>query len=64
MTTTMAEEDFVEAMESNQGWCTHCEEFTADGVEPDAIGYKCPVCERMTVMGAEQALIEGEIEFN
>jgi rRNA maturation endonuclease Nob1 len=63
MTTTRAEEDFAEAMESNQGWCTHCQEFTHEFAEPDAEGHECPACGRMTVMGAEQALICGEIEF-
>jgi hypothetical protein len=58
------EDEYLEAQESNQGWCTSCEEFTNDCAEPDAEGYKCDVCDQMTVMGAEQALISGEISFS
>ena len=63
MTISMDEDDFRDAMDSNQGWCTHCQEFTNDYAEPDAEHYKCCVCGNMTVMGAEQALICGEIDF-
>jgi Zn finger protein HypA/HybF involved in hydrogenase expression len=58
------EEEYLAAQEDDAGWCTICEEFTADGVEPDAMGYRCPVCGNFdSVMGAEQALISGEISF-
>jgi hypothetical protein len=30
--------------------------------EPDAEGYDCPQCGNYTVMGAEQALLTGEID--
>ena len=43
------------------GWCTCCLEFTRDCTEPDAEEYDCPKCEQNTVMGAEQALLVGQI---
>ncbi|MFH1183525.1 MAG: hypothetical protein V1755_00605 [Chloroflexota bacterium] len=54
---------YEEATEGYEGWCTACKKFTRDCTEPDAEGYDCPRCEQKTVMGAEQALICGEIEF-
>lgn len=60
----MDADEFQEAMDGNEGFCTGaCQEFTADSVEPDAEGYRCPVCRQMTVCGAEQALIMGHIEI-
>lgn len=46
---------------SNPGFCIACGE-DADGVEPDARGYKCDVCGEMAVYGAEELLfmIPGE----
>jgi hypothetical protein len=60
---TMTEEDFQDACDNDEGYCTTCEEFTRDMVEPDAEEYNCPQCEENTVCGAEQALICGLIEF-
>lgn len=54
---------YLEATEAYEGWCSLCEEFTRDMTEPDAEGYKCPVCQDMTVMGAENALIMGQFTF-
>ena len=59
----VSEEDFREACDLYMGWCTTCHDFTRDSTEPDAEGYDCPVCEQDTVMGAEWALITGEIIF-
>ena len=53
--------DYAEACESYTGWCTTCESFTTGCVEPDAHDYECEVCGENTVMGAEDALMEGEI---
>ena len=50
---------FQAAVDNYQGWCVDCHDFTRDCTEPDAEGYDCPVCENDTVMGAEQALLEG-----
>ena len=54
-------EDYEAAVEDYGGWCTNCAAFTASGVEPDAEGYTCEFCEEKTVLGAEQALLEGRI---
>lgn len=60
----ISEERYMEACESYSGYCSGCDDITQDsGVEPDAEGYKCPTCDAMTVMGIENALIMGKIEF-
>ena len=59
----MSEEEFLDACDSFRGWCTNCKDFTRDCTEGDAEGYDCPVCEEDTVMGAEQALLMGEISI-
>ena len=56
-------EDYQNATDLYEGWCAHCEEFTRSCTEPDAEGYDCPNCEKNTVVGAENALIMGLIEF-
>lgn len=63
MAIAMTEADFMDMRESYQGFCTACQKFTRDSTEGDARGYDCPVCEQNTVIGAEEALIDGEIEF-
>jgi Zn finger protein HypA/HybF involved in hydrogenase expression len=63
MPTQVAEADYLSAVESYTGWCTTCKEFTREQTEPDAEGYDCPVCEENTVIGAEDALLQGLIEF-
>lgn len=40
----------------NPGFCIHCGD-NAEGVEPDAMRYRCEACGRMGVYGAEQLLI-------
>ena len=62
MTTKIKEQRYREAANSYLGWCTTCKKFTRDMTEPDAEEYDCPVCEENTVMGAEQALLMGEID--
>lgn len=54
---------YEEAQENNEGFCTRCETFTCDDVEPDADGYDCPECQNPTVMGAENALIYEHLEI-
>jgi predicted RNA-binding Zn-ribbon protein involved in translation (DUF1610 family) len=47
-------------IESNDGFCTHCGEWTAlGGVEPDAHEYECDECGNMTVYGAEECVMMG-----
>jgi len=40
---------------TSPGFCISCGE-DADGVEPDARGYKCECCEENSVYGAEELL--------
>lgn len=48
---------------SYAGYCEYCDKVTrSSGVEPDARGYDCPKCNKMGVMGMENALIEGCLE--
>ena len=61
--TVINQVDYLEAAEQYLGWCTECEEFTRDCTEPDATGYDCPECDGHTVVGAEQALLEGLFTF-
>ena len=55
---------FKKMCEEYKGYCTNCKKFTRDCTEPDATGYDCPRCKKNTVMGAEQAMIEGYISFD
>jgi len=57
----VTEAAYRNAQELYTGWCTSCQDWTRDSTEPDAVDYDCPVCEQNTVMGAEEALIAGEI---
>ena len=61
--TKVPEAEYVEATESYTGWCKACKKFTRGCTEPDAEDYDCPECEQNTVIGAENALIEGLIDF-
>lgn len=54
-------ERYQSAVDLSEGWCSSCERWTADQVEPDAEGYECPRCGERTVLGAEQALIVGAL---
>jgi hypothetical protein len=57
------EEEYHEAIQGYIGWCTTCQAFTRECTEPDATGYDCPECGENAVMGAEEALMAGVIEF-
>lgn len=59
----ITEEEYHDAVEQSQGWCKKCKEFTRDETEPDAQDYNCPKCEENTVVGAEDALLEGLFGF-
>lgn len=54
---------YREATEHYLGWCTLCEDFTRETTEPDAERYDCPECRRQTVMGAELAMMGGQIRI-
>ena len=55
---------YEDAVEEEMGWCTTCHAFTREMTEPDALNNDCPLCGNDTVMGAEQALLEEEIELS
>ncbi len=60
----MTVDEYREAREEYHGFCTECEAVTLEcGVEPDARDYKCPECGLFTVIGIEEALIDGRIEI-
>lgn len=59
----IAEDEYIEHCDSDDGLCTQCWEWQCGGVEPDTENYECDACGAMSVMGAEQALICGHIEF-
>jgi len=59
----ITEVEYNEAAWENLGFCTHCQDFTHNSVEPDAHHYECPECGRKTVFGAEEALIMMLITF-
>lgn len=57
------EAEYEEASESNLGWCPACLAFTREHTEPDAEGYDCTECGGSSVVGAEQALLLGLVQF-
>ena len=60
----MSGDEYSEHREEYDGYCTTCEDVTVEGgVEPDARGYECPECGMNTVIGIEEALIDGLIEI-
>lgn len=62
--TQITESEYLEACDMYLGWCKSCKEFTRDSTEPDAHGYDCPVCEKLAVVGAEDALMMGLFTFS
>ena len=65
MAFKITEDEFTLHAGEYDGICLTCGDWTVGGVEPDAEGYRCTVesCQQLTVMGAEQALLSGHIEF-
>jgi hypothetical protein len=55
-------EEFQDMCDESQGFCTTCQDFTRDTCEPDACNYDCPECMKLTVFGAEQAMMMGLLE--
>jgi predicted RNA-binding Zn-ribbon protein involved in translation (DUF1610 family) len=43
-------------LETYEGYCIDCGDWTRDGCEPDAREYECPDCGGQTVYGAEELL--------
>lgn len=63
MSTRIKEVEYMEASEGCLGWCTECCEFTRENTEPDAESCDCPKCGSYTVIGADNALIMGLLDF-
>lgn len=62
--STYTIEEYQQHVDNYDGFCRVCCGFTRDGsTEPDAENYECPVCDGMTVCGAENALILGLFSF-
>lgn len=58
------QEDFEWLARDCAGFCSKCMGVsTESGVEPDAKGYDCPVCETKSLMGMEEALLQGLIRI-
>ena len=55
-------ESYLEARDNDEGYCTHCGEFTVIGCEPDVEEWLCPDCGNRTVYGAEEAMLRGFLE--
>ena len=60
---SITEAEYADANDEHMGYCPDCEDFTRECTEPDARQYKCPVCESRHVVGAEEALVMGLIDF-
>lgn len=63
MPKTVAKADLDQAERDYTGWCSTCQDFTTECVEPDAEGYECEVCGEWTVCGAMHAVVSGLIDF-
>ena len=50
--------EILAAINTYEGFCTECEEFTREMTEPDARDYDCPVCGEDKVIGAEELMLE------
>lgn len=59
----LTQAEFLEHQDNHAGFCTTCDEVTAEDIEPDAEGIECPECGQETVKGIEQALIYEDIEI-
>lgn len=54
-------DEYEDHVDSYDGICLSCRNWTAGGVEPDAEKYRCEICEEHKVYGAEQALLLNKI---
>jgi len=59
----LTQEAYEEHVAGDDGICLACYAWNYGDVEPDAEGYPCSECGADEVMGAEQALMEEEIEL-
>ena len=62
-TLSLPQSEYEHHAADNDGLCLACGEIQSGGCEPDAEGYPCEACGAKSVMGFEQALVAGHIEF-
>ena len=55
--------EFQDHVNDYDGVCLACGEWSCGGVEPDAEAYECESCGAFEVVGAEQAMVMGEIRI-
>lgn len=60
----MSSEEFQGADDQSMGMCVACGDQEAYEVEPDANGYRCEVCGKKSVYGAQYLLMAGYIEID
>ena len=60
----VTEEEFRDHCDAYDGLCLACGAWSCGGVEPDAEGYTCEVCDARAVIGAEDALMMGKVVFS
>jgi len=58
---TITAKEYSDMEDDFYGYCTACKDWTRDCTETDARGYDCPQCGLDTVLGASEALLEGEL---
>lgn len=55
----MTIEELEEHINNDDGYCTHCKEWTAiGGKEPDTCNDPCEQCGYNTVFGAEECILQ------
>jgi len=60
----MTEQQYIKHRKNFDGYCTVCDDITRYyEIEPDARHYPCMDCGHCTVMGIEEAFLEGHIEL-
>ena len=59
----MTTQEFADESDNHSGYCVACGEVTSDCCEPDARRYECPVCEKKTVFGMDESLLNGFIDI-
>lgn len=57
----LSSDAFEEHMDSSDGFCTACGEWTGGGCEPDARKYECEMCGEHAVYGAEEMMVMGMV---
>jgi hypothetical protein len=58
----IGEEEWLEMVEDELGYCTGCQDFTRGKVGPEAVGYFCPVCGGWIVVGTDVLLMNEMVE--